>query len=134
MKSKEPLTRANIERVVAAAHADAVLTTAVVTVKVGTQEGYTSPYYQVTGVGYVTGALGAYGVPVAFVQVETPEAIPTITGHIHLLTKLFDTQDATLVYSLDTKAKSDDIESSPTAIASVAGLIGERLRRDGVIH
>ena len=58
MKPKEPLTRANIERVVAAVHADAVLTTAVVTVKVGTQEGYTSPYYQVTGVGYADRCFG----------------------------------------------------------------------------
>src|SRR5271169_1061525 len=67
MMPKDPLTRANIERVVAELHADAVLSSAVVTVQLGSQAGYTIPYYQVVGQGYVTGPIGEYGVPVAFV-------------------------------------------------------------------
>jgi putative FmdB family regulatory protein len=31
-------------------------------------------------------------------------------------------------------AKSDDIQSSSSAVESIAALIGDRLRRDGVIH
>jgi len=134
MMPKEPLTRANVERVVLAEHADAVLTSAVVTLQVGAQPGYKIPYYQVTGQGYVTGPMGEYGVPVAFVQLETTTTIPTITGDIHILTKLFDTQDATLVYTLDMQAKSDDIQSTSTAIETITGLIAAQLRRDGVIH
>jgi hypothetical protein len=135
MMPKEALTRANIERVVAADHADAVLTTAVVTMQLGKGQGYTGmPYYQVEGVGYVTGPVGAYGVPVAFVQLETPPSIPTITGDVHLITKLFDTHDATLVYTLDTRAKTDDLQSSGVAIDTITELIAGRLRRDGVIH
>jgi hypothetical protein len=134
MMPKDPLTRANIERVVAALHADAVLASAVVTVKVGSQAGYTIPYYQVVGQGYVTGPMGEYGVPVAFVQLESTQSIPQITGQIHVLTKLFDTHDAALVYTVDMRAKSDDVQSTPTAIATLTGLIGDRLRRDGVIH
>ena len=134
MMPKDPLTRANIERVVAAQHADAVLTSAVVTLQVGAQPGYTIPYYQVIGQGYVTGPLGEYGVPVAFVQLESTTSMPTITGDIHILTKLFDTQDATLVYSLDMQAKSDDLQSTSTAIENITGLIATQLRRDGVIH
>lgn len=135
MMPKEALSRANIERVVAAEHADAVLTTAVVTMQLGKGQGYTGmPYYQVEGVGYVTGPVGAYGVPVAFVQLETPPSIPTITGEVHLITKLFDTRDATLVYTLDTRAKTDDLQSSGVAIDSITELIAGRLRHDGVIH
>jgi nitrate/nitrite transporter NarK len=135
MLPKEPLTRANIERVVAATNADAVLTTAVVTMQLAKGQGYTGmPYYQVEGVGYVTGPVGAYGVPVAFVQLETPPHIPTITGDIHLITKLFDTHDAALVYTLDTRAKTDDLQSDPVAIDTITEIIAGRLRHDGVIH
>jgi hypothetical protein len=135
----DPLTRANIDRVAAAGHADAVLTSAVVSMQLGEHKGNTrdtraTPYYQVTGTGYVTGDLGAYGVPVAFVQLESTPSIPMLTGDIHILTKLFDIQDATLVYTLDTQAKSDDIQSTSSAIDTITGLIGDRLRRDGVIH
>ncbi len=135
----DPLTRANIERVAVADHADAVLTSAVVTMRIGGQQGNTAdtraiPYYQVTGVGYVTGDLGAYGVPVAFVQLESTPSIPMITGNIQVATKLFTTPDATLIYSMETDAKSDDIQSSSSAIESITALIADRLRRDGVIH
>jgi hypothetical protein len=134
MMPKEPLTRENIERVIAAQHADAVLTTAVVTMQFSEQQNGVMPYYQVTGVGYVTGALGAYGVPVAFVQLESIPTIPTVTGEIHLLTKLFNTKDATMVYTLDTQAKSDNLQSDSVATDTITGLIADRLRRDGVIH
>ena len=134
MMPKDQLTRANIEHVVAAQHADAVLTTAIVTVQLGSQAGYTIPYYQVVGQGYVTGPMGEYGVPVAFVQLESTQSIPKVTGEVHLLTKLFDARDATLLYSADTRAKSDNIQSSSTAIATITGAIGDRLRRDGVIQ
>ncbi len=134
MMPKDPLTRANIDRVVAAQHADAVLTSAVVTVQVDAQAGYTIPYYQVTGLGYVTGPMGEYGVPVAFVQLESTTSMPTVTGDIHIVTKLFDTQDATLVYTLDMQAKSNDLQSTSTAIENITGLIAGRLRRDGVVH
>jgi hypothetical protein len=135
----DPLTRANIERVAAADHVDAVLTTAVVSMRVGSQQGNTRdtrsmPYYQVTGVGYVTGDLGYYGVPVAFVQLDTTQSIPQITGETHVVTKLFSATDGTLLYTQDLKAQSDDVQSSSSAIETVTGLIAQRLRRDGVIH
>jgi hypothetical protein len=78
--------------------------------------------------------MGEYGVPVAFVQLESTQSIPQITGDIHILTKLFDTHDASLVYTVDMRAKSDDIQSDSVAIETMTGLIADRLRRDGVIH
>jgi hypothetical protein len=136
---KDALTRANIERVVAATHADAVLTSTVVTVQMGSEQGNTrdtrgTSYYQVTGVGWVTGDLGAYGVPVAFVQLDTTKPIPQITGSVHILTKLFDVNDAKLLYTLDSETKSDDVQSSSSAIETITGEIGAKLHRDGIIH
>jgi hypothetical protein len=134
MTPTEPLTRANIERAVTSVHADAVLTTAVVSVQTSEQKGEPTPYYQVVGQGYVTGPLGAYGVPVAFVQLETTTPLPTVTGDVHLITKLFDTKDATLLYSLDTRAKDNELQSTASTMDDLTGPIGDRLRRDGVIH
>jgi hypothetical protein len=135
MMPKESLTRANTERVVAAERADAVLTTAVVTMHLAKGRGYTGmPYYQVEGMGYVTGPLSAYGVPVAFVQLETPPSIPEITGAVHLITKLFDAQNAALVYTLDTRAKTDDLQLDDIAIETITELIAGRLRHYRVIH
>ncbi len=136
---KDPLTRANIERVAAAGHADGVLTSAVVSMQLSGHQGNTrdtraTPYYQVTGEGWVTGDLGAYGVPVAFVQLETTPSIPMISDDIQVVTKLFDVKDATQVYAMQTQAKSSDMQSSSATIETITGLIGDRLRRDGVIH
>ncbi len=139
MTAKDPLTRANIERIATSDQAGAVLTTAVVSMQLGGQQGNTrdtraTPYYQVDGQGYVTGELGAYGVPVEFVQLESTPSITQITGDIHVLTKLFDAHSATLLYTVDTQAKSDDIQSSSSGIETITALIAARLRRDGVIN
>jgi hypothetical protein len=134
MSPTDRLTRANIEGVVIAEHADAVLTSAVVTLQIGLKQGSGTPYYQVTGAGYVTGPLGEYGVPVAFVQLETMPSIPTVTGDIHLVTKLFDPKDGRQIYSLDTQSKENDLQSTPEAIDTIAALVADHLRRDGVIH
>ena len=139
MMSKDPLTRANIEKVVASDQVDAVLTTAVVSMQLGGQKGNTrdtraTPYYQITGQGFVTGDLGYYGVPVAFVKLDTTPSITLLTGNIHVVTKVFETNDATLIYAMDTEAKSENIQSSSTGMDTITALIANRLRRDGVIH
>jgi len=134
MTPTERLTQANIERVVATVHADAVLTTAVVSVHTSEQKGEPTPYYQVVGQGYVTGPLGAYGIPVAFVQLESTTPLPTVTGDVHLITKLFDTKDATLLYSLDTQANDNALQSTASTMDDLSSQIGDRLRRDGVLH
>jgi hypothetical protein len=35
---------------------------------------------------------------------------------------------------MQTQAKSSDMQSSSATIETITGLIGDRLRRDGVIH
>jgi len=134
MLPKEPLTQANIERVAAASQADGVLTSTIVANQVSEQAGYRVPYYQVVGEGYVTGPLGAYGVPVAFVQLESFKTIPTVTGNIHIVTKLFAAKGAALVYSVETQTTSNDLQSDSTTIEAITAEIAGRLRRDGVLH
>ena len=50
------------------------------------------------------------------------------------MTKVFATSDATLIYTMDTEAKSENIQSSSTGVDNLTALIAARLRRDGVIN
>jgi hypothetical protein len=139
MTPADKLTRANIERVVAATHADAVLTSAVVTMQMGSKQGNDMDtrgrdYYKVTDYGWVTDEMGDYGVPVDFVQLDTTTPLTQITGSVHILSKLFDVKGAKLLYTQDTETKSDDFQSTASSIETVTSQIGNKLRRDGVIH
>ncbi|MGO8974745.1 MAG: hypothetical protein ACLQJ0_22140 [Steroidobacteraceae bacterium] len=58
----------------------------------------------------------------------------TINGEAHVLTKFYATRDASLVYTLDTRATSDDLESTASSIQTIAAPIGNRLRRDKLIR
>ena len=82
----------------------------------------------------MTGDLGYYGVPVYFVQLDTTPSITLLTGDVHVVTKIFQSNDATLVYTMDTQAKSENIQSSSTGIDTITALIADRLRRDGAIQ
>jgi hypothetical protein len=139
MTEKDALKRANIERVVAATHADAVLTSAVVAMQMGSEQGNNrdtrgTSYYKVSEYGWVTSDLGDYGIPVAFVDLDTSNPTTQITGAVHIVTKLFGVNDRKLLYTLDSETKTQDFESSASSIETITGQIGDRLRRDGVIH
>jgi hypothetical protein len=134
MNSKEPLTRENIERVVATTHADAVLATRLVSMAAGQQEGTSNDtrgnsVYKATDFGY-----GAYGMPVTAVEFQTAPPLSTITGSIHVLTRLYETHGATLVYTLDTMTKSQEINSTEATLMTIAAPTADRLRRDGLIR
>jgi hypothetical protein len=134
LNSKEPLTRENIERVVATAHADAVLATRLVSMTAGQQEGSSndtrgSSVYKATDFGY-----GAYGMPVTAVEFQTAPPLSTITGSIHVLTRLYETQSATLLYTIDTMTKSQEINSTEATLMTIAAPTADRLRRDGLIR
>lgn len=137
MSTKEPLTREGIERVVATLGADAVLATSLIASSAAVKEGGSADargggYYKATGFGYETGYWGAYGVPVVYGEFETAPSVFSIRGTARILTKLFETRDATLVYSLDTKAKN--LDSREMAIAEITPAIADRLARDGLIR
>jgi hypothetical protein len=134
MKANEHLTRENIERVIASVQADAVLVTRLVSASTGVREGGSldtmgTSLYKPTDFGY-----GAYGMPVTYVEFETAPPLTTITSSIHVVTRLYDTRDAKVLYTLDTQTKAQEIDSTQATLVTITAPTAERLRRDGLIH
>ena len=134
MTAKEPLTRANIERVIASVNADSVVATTLVALDVGQSEGNSmdtrgSSSYKAIGVGF-----GDYGMPVTFAEFDTLPPVTTIKSTVHVLTKLYDTRDAKLIYTVDTKTKSHEVENTQDSVLRITAPTAERLRRDGLIR
>jgi len=137
MNTKEPLSREAIERVVASLGADAVLATSLIASGASVKEGGSADargggYYKATGFGYETGYWGAYGVPVVYGEFQTAPSVFSISGTIEILSRLFETGGATLVYSVDTKASN--LDSREMALAEITPAIAERLQRDGMLR
>jgi len=137
MTKEEPLSRAAIERIVATLHSDGVLAVSLVSAAWRTKEGgsydtRSSGQYKYVASGYDTGFYGVYGLPVDYYQFKTQPSITNARGQAHVLTKLYDTRDARLVYTIDIKVR--DIESSQLGLATITPAIAERLRRDGLIR
>ena len=137
MTKEEPLSRAAIERIVATLHSDGVLAVSLVSAAWRTKEGgsydtRSSGQYKYVASGYDTGFYGVYGLPVDYYQFKTQPSITNARGQVHVLSKLYDTRDAKLVYTIDTKAR--DIESSQLGLASITPAIAERLHHDGLIR
>jgi hypothetical protein len=137
MPKEVPLDRENVVRVVAALHSDAVLSTSLVEGSFRMQEGGSADTrgggnYEATGYGYATGVYGMYGVPVTYAEFATAPPIIAMKGEVHIVTRLYAVRGASLVYSIDTTGR--DLESSSLALATITPAIGERLRRDGLIH
>lgn len=136
MTSKEELTRDNIVKVVAKTHADAVLVTSLVAMKMDTKEGagtdsLGSALYKATDAGYVTGYYGGYGMPVVYGTFVTSPSITTLEGDVHIMTRLFETQGAKLIYTVDTKAKN--LESRDEALLDITPAIAGRLRQEKLV-
>jgi hypothetical protein len=134
MPAKEPLTRENIEHVITSVHADAVLATRLVSAKSGVQQGGTwdtrgDSQYKATDYGY-----GAYGMPVTYVEFQTAPPLASFTSSVHVVTKLYATSNATLVYTLDTMTKSQDTDSIAAVLMTITAPTADRLRREGLIH
>lgn len=137
MSTKEPLTRESVEKAVAATGADAVLATSLVDSTAKLKEGGSADargggYYKATGIGYDYGYWGAYGVPVVYGEFQTAPSVFSIRGTARLSSRLFETRDATLVYTMETKAKN--LQSREMAIAEITPEIVERLQKDRLIR
>ena len=146
MGTKTPLTRENVEAAVAKIGADAVLATSLIASSVKAKEGGSADargggYYKATGIGYENvyyggyggyGGFGAYGVPVVYGEFQTAPSVFSISGTVHISTRIFETSGAELVYTMDTKAK--DLQSREMAIAEITPAIVERLQKDGLVR
>jgi len=134
MNAKEPLTRENVERVAASVHADAVLATRLVSMHTGHGEGNSSDtrgdsMYKATDFAY-----GAYGMPVTYVDFQTAPPLTSITSSLHVVTKLYETHGATLIYTIDTVTKSQEIDSTEATLVTITAPTADRLRRAGLIR
>jgi hypothetical protein len=139
MSTKDDLSRETIEPAVAEYKADAVLTTVLVQSMVETKEGGDSDtrgglYLKRTGSGfenYYTGGYGYYGVPVVYGEVREAAVINTVEGKVSILSMLYATSDATLVYQMTTTAH--DLYSRDSGLSTVTPPIAKRLQKAGLI-
>jgi hypothetical protein len=134
MTAQEPLTRENIERVIASVRADAVLATTLVALNAGASEGNSmdtrgDSRYKAIGVGFAD-----YGMPVTYAEFQTAPPLTTVKSTVHVLTKLYETQGAKLLYTVDTKTKPHEVESTQETILRITAPTADRLRRDGVVR
>jgi hypothetical protein len=134
MNAKEPLTRENVERAAAAVHADAVLATRLVSMGIGHGQGTSDDMrgdsvYKATDFAY-----GAYGMPVTYVDFQTAPPLQSMTSSLHVVTKLYETQGARLIYTIDTVTKSQEIDSTEATLVTITAPTADRLRRAGLIH
>jgi hypothetical protein len=134
MKPDEPLTRENVERAVAAVQADAVLATRLVSMDTGHREGNSTDMrgdsvYKATDFAY-----GAYGMPVTYVDFQTAPPLTSLTSSLHVMTRLYETHGATLVYTIDTVTKSQEIDSTEATLMTITAPTADRLRKSGLIR
>jgi hypothetical protein len=134
MSAKEPLTRENVERAAASVHADAVLATRLVSINSKQGEGTSTDMrgnsvYKATDFGY-----GAYGMPVTYVDFETAPPLQSLSRSLHVVTKLYETHGATLIYTIDTVTKSQEIDSTEATLVTITEPTADRLRRAGLIR
>jgi hypothetical protein len=137
VKQKEPLTRESIEEAIVAQKADAVVATSLISQQWeagsgGSMDTRGGGSYKATDAGYATGYYGAYGVPVIYGEFTTQASVVTMQGEARLTTKVFETRNATVVYTLDTAAKG--LESREARLNAVTTPIADRLRKDGLIR
>lgn len=134
MSVKEPLSRENVERVAASVGADAVLVTRLVSIDTGHGEGNShdmrgSSVYKPTDFG-----TDAYGMPVTYVDFQTAAPLASLKRSLHVSTKLYQAQGGTLIYSVDTETKSQEIDSTEATLAAITAPTADRLRRVGLIR
>jgi hypothetical protein len=134
MSATEPLTRENVERAAAAVHADAVLATRLVSAQTKHKEGNGddtrgNSVYKATDFAY-----GAYGMPVTVLDFQTAPPLTSLTSTLHVLTQLYETHGATLIYTIDTVAKRQDIDSTEATLMTITAPTADRLRRAGLIR
>lgn len=135
MKADELLSRASVERVVASLGADGVLASRLVTAVTGLKESGSrdtrgSGMYKARDVGY-----GYYGMPVVYGDFSVSPSIFSLESEFEIATQLYETRGASLVYSLETKAKIQDSSNTKLEImlAEISSAIAARLRQAGLI-
>jgi hypothetical protein len=134
---KTPLSPDVVKAAVAEQKADAVIATNLVSKQWEVQEGGQMDtrgggMYKATDAGYVTGWYGAYGMPVIYGEFATQPSVDTLETDARVQTRVFDARSATLVYTMDTRARG--VSSPGAGLAAVTTTIADKLRKSGVIR
>jgi hypothetical protein len=133
---QDPLTRPSIEKAVKAFNADAVVTTRVVdanfkAVKGAGRDDQGGAAYNVTSEQYVDTWCCGYGVEVTYSGITNYPPITTVEAGVDLITRVYATSDAKMVYTITTKSSS--LASEEDFVLDVPPKIAARLRHDGVV-
>jgi hypothetical protein len=131
MPLRAELTRESVEAAVAEQNADAVLTTSLISKEWEAKEGATrdsrgAAYYKANDSFY-----GVYGTVVS-ADFRASGPITSLQGEAHIVSKLYETRGATVVYTIETKVRN--IESRDEGLAAITAPIGKKLRKEGVIR
>ena len=136
---RDPLTRESIEEAVKAKQADAVVATVLVSKDWHMKQGGDrdtrggGAYKAVdSGWGEFYGFYGVYGVPVVYAEFKTAPSVTTLKSDVEVRTMVYATGNASLVYPLDTRAKS--LEGRTEGLDALTTPIAAHLRRQGLIR
>jgi hypothetical protein len=138
MESDVQLSRESIEPVIRSSGTDGVVATRLVDSGASLKKGGTgdtrgSALYKATdmGMGYGYG-YGYYGMPVVYGEFAASRPIIELESTFEVVTQVYETRDASLVYSLKTAGKSRDAMN--IVREDISRAIAERLRQDGLIR
>jgi hypothetical protein len=132
MKADVQLSRESIEKVVQSSGADGVVATRLVDSGASLKQGGTddtrgSGMYKATDMGY-----GYYGMPVVYGEFAASRPIVEMESTFEVVTQVYETRGASLVYTLKTAGKSrDDIN---IVREDISWAIAEQLRKAGLIR
>ena len=137
MDKQAPLTRELVEQVVASQQADAVLSTLLVSQdwaprSGGSRDTRGSAGYKATGASLATGYYGVYSVPVVYGEFHSNAAAPVIEGEAHVTSRLWETRNASVVYTVDTFVEG--IESQDAGLALITSSIAGELAQRALVH
>jgi hypothetical protein len=123
-----------VERAAASVQADAVLATRLVSMHTGVGEGNSNDMrgdsvYKATDFAY-----GAYGMPVTYVDFQTAPPLESMKSSLHVVTKLYETHGAMLIYTIDTVTKAQEIDSTDATLVTITAPTADRLRKAGLIR
>jgi hypothetical protein len=136
MESDVQLSRESIEPVIRSSGTDGVVATRLVDSGASLKKGGTgdtrgSALYKATdtGMGY---GYGYYGMPVVYGEFAASRPIIELESTFEVVTQVYETRGASLVYSLKTAGKSRDAMN--IVREDISRAIAERLRQDGLIR
>lgn len=78
------------------------------------------------------GFYGVYGVPVIYGEFQTAPSVTTLKGDVEVRTNVYATATASLVFTLDTRAKN--LETRTEGLDALTTPIAERLRRENLVR